>query len=87
MLPDGQKFVKNAKIKQFCSQTVLPDRLLLIGQKLVKNAKVKQFCGQIVLQIRSLLIGQNWWKTQICGQTVTRLFTFNRTKIGEKCQN
>ena len=43
--------MKNAKIKQFCSQTVLPDRPLLIGQKLVKNAKVKQFCGQIVLQL------------------------------------
>ena len=25
-----------------CSQTVLPDRLLLIGQKLVENAKINQ---------------------------------------------
>ena len=43
----GQKFIKNAKKKfgeffenpEACSQTVLPDRSLLIGQKLVENAK------------------------------------------------
>ena len=43
----GQKFIKNAKKGQFwrvfkkpeaCSQTVLPDRSLLIGQELLKNA-------------------------------------------------
>ena len=49
VLPDksiGQKFVKNAKNSQFgeflkttaFSQTVLPDRSLLIGQELLKNA-------------------------------------------------
>ena len=28
---------------QACSQTVLPERSILIGQKLVKNAKIEKF--------------------------------------------
>ena len=45
---NGQKFIKNAKNWQFgevlkpefCGQTVVSDRSVLIGQKLVENAKM-----------------------------------------------
>ena len=43
---NGQKLIKKAKNSQFwkskvCSQTVLPDRSLLIEQKLVENTKIQ----------------------------------------------
>ena len=46
-----QKLIKNAKNGRFgefwkleaCSQTVLPDRSVLIGQKSVKIAKIQKF--------------------------------------------
>ena len=46
-----QKFIRNGKNSQFrqvflkaeaCSQTLVPDRSLLIGQKLMKNAKIEK---------------------------------------------
>ena len=46
----GQKLIKNAENGPFwrvfkkpegCSQTVLPDRSILIGQKLVENAEIQ----------------------------------------------
>ena len=53
-------------------QTVLLDSSLLIGQKLVENAKIPKF------QLRHFESFSN---------SVTRQFTFNRTKIGGKCQD
>ena len=49
-ISSGQKLIKNAKKLSFltsfwkpepCSQTVLPDRSVLIGQKLVENPKIQ----------------------------------------------
>ena len=46
-----QKFIKNEKKmvhfggywkNEACSQTVLPDRPILIGQKMVENAKIRK---------------------------------------------
>ena len=45
----GQKLIKDTKIDPFswilkteaCSQTVLPDRSLVVGQKSVKSAKIQ----------------------------------------------
>ena len=58
----GQKFIKNAKkwsiLASFWkpearSQTVLPDRSVLIGQKLMENAKIQKFKCDIL---------SNFWK-------------------------
>ena len=47
-----QKFIRNGKNSQFrqvflkaeaCSQTLVPDRSLLIGQKLMEVAKIEKF--------------------------------------------
>ena len=63
-----QKLLKNAKNGPFwrvfwkpedCSQTVLPDRSILIGQKLVENAKIQKFKFDILSNFHTMW---NGWK-------------------------
>ena len=65
---NGQKFIKNAKNGQLgqklmekaklwlvdgCSQTVLPDRSVVIGQKLVENAQIIKFKCDILSDFKT----------------------------------
>ena len=58
----GQKFIKNGKNGQFgefwkpeaCSQTVLPDRLILMRQKLVENAKIEKIKCDILSNFQTM---------------------------------
>ena len=54
----GQKFMKNAQNGPFwrvCSQTVLPDRSLLLGQKLFECAKIEKFKCDILTDFQTIL--------------------------------
>ena len=61
----GQKLIKNAKNGPFwrvfekldaCSQTVLPDRSVLLGQKLVENAKIQKFKCNILSNFQTMCL-------------------------------
>ena len=53
----GQKFMKNASFlkTEACSQTVLPDRSLLLGQKLFECAKIEKFKCDILTDFQTIL--------------------------------
>ena len=42
-MPENFPFRRVFKKPEYCGQTVLPDRSLLIGQKLVENAEIQKF--------------------------------------------
>ena len=44
---------------EFCSQTVLPDRSILLGQKLVENAKSEKLKFDILGDFQTLWMGAN----------------------------
>ena len=59
----GQKLIKNAKNgpiwrvfekPEACSQSVLPDSLVLIGQKLVENVKIQKFKCDILSNFQTV---------------------------------
>ena len=64
-IASAQKIIKTTKMVHFghfgeflkieaCSQTVLPDRSLLIGPKLVENAKIKKFNCDILSNFQTM---------------------------------
>ena len=55
----GPRLTKNAKNGPYwqieaCSQTVLPDKLLLIEQKLIENAKIEKFKCDILSNFQTM---------------------------------
>ena len=57
----GQKLMEKAKLwlVDGCSQTVLPDRSVVIGQKLVENAQIIKFKCDILSDFQTLCYGSS----------------------------
>ena len=70
------------------SQTVLPDRSLLLGQKLLENAKIDKFnfdflSGQKFIKNAKKVNFGEFLKTEVCCQTVLPdRSILKKTKIG-----
>ena len=88
----AQKIIKTTKMVHFghfgeflkieaCSQTVLPDRSLLIGPKLVENAKIKKFNCDILSNFQTMFRCCSEWEDRLamrCQLSLVSMVPFGR---------